>query len=400
MRREDETSAGRDRAPVRILVVDDEAAHAKALAVALSAHGFAPVECHSPNDAMTQLRLSAFDLLLTDMSMPEMDGITLLRLAKEIDPDMTGIIMTGDGTIDSAVEAMKAGAADYIQKPFRLSQVLPVLQRALAMRDLRVENAALERRLRARSADLEDSNRELESFSFSVAHDLRAPLRTIDGFSRILLEDFAAGLPAEAQQLLAVVRATAQEMNRLIADLLAFSRLGRQPLAREVVDVGQLVAIAVEGLRRDFAGREVEVIIGELLPCTADEPMLRQVFVNLLSNALKFTRTRERAMIEVDSVRIGGEMTFRVRDNGVGFDPKQAGKLFGIFQRLHPASEFEGNGVGLSLAQRIVHRHGGRIWAESEPDRGATFLFTLAADGASTFAPGGGAGAEGVPGKS
>ncbi len=232
-----------------------------------------------------------------------------------------------------------------------------------------------------RATDLELANAELEAFSYSVSHDLRAPLRTIDGFSRILIEEYSAALHQEAQRYLTLVRQGAQQMGRLIDDLLVFSRMGRQALRREPVDTTALVRSVVEELERDGAGRSIAFRVTALPPCVADPALLHQVWMNLLDNAVKFTAAREAADIEVGSSRKNGEIVYYVKDNGAGFDMTYAGKLFGIFQRLHSAKEFPGTGVGLAIVQRIVSRHGGRIWAEAVVDRGATFYFTLGSKG-------------------
>lgn len=316
--------------------------------------------------------------------MPEMDGIALLRAAREMDNDLVGIVMTGHGSIDTAVEAMKAGALDYILKPFNLNVILPVLSRALAVRSLRVENAALLRRLTDRTAELEvanrelaAANRELEAFAYSVSHDLRAPLRVIEGFSRIVIEDFAREIPDEAREHLETVSANVQRMEQLINDLLRFSRLGRQPLAKQTVNMTALVHEAIREMRAGAPAGNINVRVSQLPDVEADLALLRQVFVNLLSNAFKFTRDKEEAVIEIEGRRQEGDCIYTVRDNGAGFDMRYAQKLFGIFQRLHRQDEFEGTGIGLSIAQRIVERHGGRISAEAEIGRGATFTFTL-----------------------
>ena len=244
-------------------------------------------------------------------------------------------------------------------------------------RALEVSNADLERRVAGRTAELEAANKELEAFSYSVAHDLRAPLRAMHGFSRLIVEDFAPHLPDEAQRYLHLVQDNAEQMGRLIDDLLTFSRLGRKPLEKQRVRTADLVRQIVSGLQQEHTGREVAITIGDLPDCTADPALLKQVFANLLSNAVKFTRTRNPASIEVTSRVDGSEPIYQVKDNGVGFDMQYAGKLFGVFQRLHRAEEYEGTGVGLAIVQRIIHRHGGRTWAESELDKGATFYFTL-----------------------
>lgn len=243
--------------------------------------------------------------------------------------------------------------------------------------------------LQRHTAALEAANKELEAFSYSVSHDLRAPLRAMDGFSRILLEEYASQLSPEAQRYLRLVRDSARQMGLLIDDLLAFSRLSRQPLNKQPVAPAKLVRQALEELRAEQEGRRIEIIIGDpsagsgqALPiCQADPILLKQVFVNLLSNALKFTRRREVARIEVGYLPRPGEGgeggAYFVKDNGVGFDMRYADKLFGVFQRLHRAEEYEGTGVGLAIVQRIIHRHGGRVWAEAEVDGGATFYFTI-----------------------
>ena len=253
---------------------------------------------------------------------------------------------------------------------------------------LRRANAELEAGAAGRAAeleaavrDLQAANRELEAFAYSVSHDLRSPLRAIDGYARILLEDDAPHLPPDAQARLRAVRDNAVRMGRLIDELLAFSRLGRQPVHKRAVDPAALVRQALAELEPDRAGRAVAVEVGDLPPCRADPGLLRQKWVNLLSNALKFTRKRDDARVEVGGRGGDGGPTYWVRDNGAGFDMKYAGQLFGVFQRLHKATEFEGTGVGLATVQRVVHRHGGRVWAEAEKGRGATFYFTLPAAG-------------------
>lgn len=234
--------------------------------------------------------------------------------------------------------------------------------------------------LQNRGEQLQASNRELEAFSYSVSHDLRAPLRAISGFSEVLMRQHASNLPAEARHYLERINAQAVRMTRLIEDLLALSRFGRQELARRSVETAQLVRQVIEELAVEREGRVVRFDIGRLPACRADPTLLRQVFLNLLSNAQKYTRGREVALIEIASVDRGGRTLYYVKDNGVGFDMRYAGKLFGVFQRLHIADEFEGTGVGLAIVQRIIRRHGGEVWAESEIGKGATFFFTLGAD--------------------
>jgi len=260
-------------------------------------------------------------------------------------------------------------------------------------RVIRKLNAELEQRVLERTGQLEAANKELESFSYSVSHDLRAPLRAIDGFSRILLEDHAAALPDEGKNFLRLVRENARQMAQLVDDLLAFSRLGRLGLTKQTVDPAKIVRLCLTELHKEQEGRQVEILTGNLAPCQADPTLLKQVWTNLLSNALKYTRKRETARIEIGcrteprplsnglAPRPFGpaatETVYFVRDNGAGFDMKYAHKLFGVFQRLHRAADYDGTGVGLAIVQRIIHRHGGRVWGEAQLNAGATFSFTL-----------------------
>jgi hypothetical protein len=362
----------------RLLIVDDEVAQMEALCNTLRTEGYETTGFTSARKAVAVLQPGQFDLVLTDLMMPEMDGIGLLSAARQIDPGLAGIIMTGHGTIDTAVKAMQVGALDYILKPFRLNVVLTVLSRALDLRRLRMQNAELLERERQYTAELEVANKQLETFSFTISHDLRAPLHTITGFCDIYLSQFGEGQSDEALQLLNHVMSGAKRMNLLIEDLLRFCRSGRQPLTKTSVQVDQMVERIVAQLRATNADRIIDTRLGQLPVCEADPSLLEQVIVNLLSNAFKFTRQRNPAEIEVGSFERHGETILFVRDNGAGFDMKHAAtKLFGVFQRLHSASEFEGTGVGLSIVQQIVERHGGRIWADSEPGEGATFYFTL-----------------------
>jgi len=240
-------------------------------------------------------------------------------------------------------------------------------------------NEELEQRVKERTAQLEFANRELEAFAYSVSHDLKAPIRAIDGFSRILMLEHAAQLDGEGLRLLEVVRRNTGFMTHLIDDLLALSRLGRHELKKARIDLGPEVTRLIKELRAAEPDRPLELKIKELPPAFGDVSLLRQVLANLLANAFKFTRLKEKAVIEVGGGSVAGETIYYVKDNGIGFDMRYRDKLFGVFQRLHPIGEFEGTGVGLAIVQRILQRHAGRVWAEGKVNEGATFFFTLPA---------------------
>jgi signal transduction histidine kinase len=233
----------------------------------------------------------------------------------------------------------------------------------------------------ARTNDaLRRANGELDAFSYSVSHDLRAPLRAIDGFSQILVREHGDALPAEGQRYLGIVRRNALEMGELIDGLLTFSRLGQQEIGKRTVDVERLCREIVADVQSDSASATAHITVGHLPSASADPTLLRQVFVNLLSNALKYSRDSEAPEIEIGATTENGVTAYYVKDNGVGFEMRYADKLFKVFQRLHRAEDYEGTGIGLALVARIVGRHGGRVWAQATPDEGATFYFTLSGE--------------------
>jgi hypothetical protein len=232
--------------------------------------------------------------------------------------------------------------------------------------------------LERRAVELEIANKELESFSYSVSHDLRTPLASIDGFTRILLDDYAAQLPSKAQRYVGLIRSGSQEMERLVTSLLGLSRLSRTALKKEHVKMAALARETLETLQKEVQRPDVTVDLQDLPDAEADPVLLKQVWVNLLANAFKFTRKCDNTRIEIGCEPCDGtDRVYHVRDNGVGFDMNQAERLFGVFQRLHAEEDYEGTGVGLAIVSRIITRHGGRVWADAEVGKGATFHFTL-----------------------
>jgi signal transduction histidine kinase len=376
----------------RILIVDDEAALATALARTLQNDGYSTASLTDATQALPLLRTAfdsgaaPFDVLITDLMMPEMNGIALLRAALQIDAHLAVVVMTGHGTIDSAVAAMKNGALDFIEKPFNLTVIRPVLSRAFAVRRLRRENIALvarvaerTRELEAANSELRSVNRELEAFAHTVAHDLRTPLHAMMGFAELLGSGTPGPLNAVQKEYLLDIQDSGERLMHLTKHLLDIALLGSERLARETVDVAALVSEVLTELRRSSPDRELTVSIGPLPPACADPTLLREVFANLLSNAIKFTGRTEDPRIEIEGSQEGVHTLYSVRDNGAGFDQREARGLFMPFRRLHPGEQFEGTGVGLSLVRRIIERHGGQVAAEGEVGKGACFRISLPA---------------------
>jgi light-regulated signal transduction histidine kinase (bacteriophytochrome) len=259
-----------------------------------------------------------------------------------------------------------------------VGMIYDLTERKQAEAEIHRLNAELEQRVADRTADLQSANKELEAFAYSVSHDLRAPLRHIDGFVELLQKKAGAALDDKSRHYMDSISEAANNMGLLIDDLLSFSRMGRHALSLQAMELAPLVRDVIRELAPDTEGRAIDWRIGDLPAVTGDATLLRMVLVNLIANAVKFTRPRETARIDIGSQpEEEGEVVIFVRDNGVGFDMAYADKLFGVFQRLHRAEEFEGTGIGLASVRRIIARHGGRTWAEGKVDREATFYFSL-----------------------
>ncbi|HJY38422.1 MAG TPA: ATP-binding protein [Steroidobacteraceae bacterium] len=366
----------------RLLIVDDEVAQMKALCNTLEMEGYATTGYSSARQALASLREGEVDLLLTDLMMPEMDGISLLKAAREVDGNLAGIVMTGQGTIDTAVRAMQHGALDYILKPFKLSTVLTVLARAREVRQLRLDNAALQERERGYIAELEAANKDLEAFSCSVSHDLRAPLRAITGFCDMYLTDYGQDVPPAGRKLLDRVVDGAARMDRLIEDLLSFCRYSRQPLLKGPVKLDVIARKVVEELQLREAGRAVEWRVGALPECNGDASLLQQVLTNLLDNAVKFSPAGEEVRVSV--FQQDSRVRIEVSDRGPGVPPDQQRLIFEKFGRGNIAGSpgTPGTGLGLYIARSIVEAHGGVLEVSSGPDPGATFTLSLPVDSA------------------
>jgi two-component system, sensor histidine kinase and response regulator len=368
-----------DAAKARLLIVDDEQAQMRALCDTLRVEGYAARGYTSAREALANLRTGEFDLLITDLMMPEMDGIAVSNAAREIDPELVVVVMTGHGTIDTAVRAMQDGAVDYILKPFKLNAILAAIRRALEMQRLRCECERMRELEQTRSRELALANRDLESYSYSISHDLRAPLRAVSSFVQILEEEYAPALDEEGRRIVGIIRNGSRTMDQLIVGLLEFSRATNDTrrLSMDLIDMTALADAAAREVETLYQGSTHHIEIGELPGVTGDATVLRQVWCNLIGNALKYSAKRPQPKVTVTGGIEGNEAVYQVEDNGAGFDMRYADKLFGVFQRLHRSEEFAGTGVGLAIVQRIVARHGGRIWAEAKPNEGACFRFAL-----------------------
>ncbi len=374
----------------RILILDEEQAPVAALCRMLTTEGYEVTAVSSGSAALAALRAAVadpaarFEVLIFDLKRPAKDGLTLLQAAREIDAELEAIIMTDPGHLDSAMQALPGAALAHISKPFKLNTLVAGLARAQQFRRLRLENRALAEQIGQRNGQLEKANLELlradqalEAFVHSVSHDLRQPLNGVIGFSDLLITEKPGSLNPAQKEYVGEILEGGKRLLRLTDELLRVSRLRQRPLRKETVNTEGLVSEILRALRNAEPERAIEVHVGALPEASADPALLRQIFVNLLANAFKFTRRTPHPRVEITADQDAHGRTYRIRDNGAGFEMAQAHRLFTIFQRLHPESEFEGSGVGLSIVQRIIERHGGTISAEGAVGAGATFTFTL-----------------------
>jgi two-component system NtrC family sensor kinase len=385
--------------PRKILAVDDSPTYLQALAATLRADGYEVILASSGEEALELLAIQSVDCVLLDLIMPGLGGKETCSRVKgaPLLRDTPLIMLTALEDRSAMIEGLGAGADDYISKASDFD-VLKARVRAQIRRKQsedehrRIREDLLRSELQASEArgarlvaetkaslveELARKNKELEAFSYSVSHDLRAPLRSIDGFSQALLEDYASALDDQGRQHLQRVRNAAQRMGGLIDDLLELSRVGRETIRRERARLSEIAQAVADELRRKEPDRDVSVEIRPTLVAEADPRLLRVVFDNLLGNAWKFTSKTERGHIEVGSEERDGQSVYFVRDNGAGFDMAHADKLFSPFQRLHSTAAFPGTGIGLATVQRVIDRHGGTVWAHSVVGAGATIFFTL-----------------------
>lgn len=365
----------------RVLVADDNPDMREYLVRLLSSRWDVEAVVDGEDALASALRRPP-DLILSDVMMPRRDGVALLRGLREHAATATipVVLLSARAGEEAVVAGLETGADDYLVKPFSARELITRVGTHLELSRVRHAAAAAARELAETRAallqDLEYKNQELEAFSYSVSHDLRAPLRAISGFSQILLDEYRAEMPAEARRYLQLIAGGAQRMTRLISDLLKLARVSRVPVARDMVDLSTLARnVVVEMRRRDARPVHVEVAPG-LCAC-GDAGLLEVVLENLIGNAWKFTADNSEPLIEIGCERQDGEDVFFVRDNGVGFDMAHSGNLFTPFQRLHAGEKFQGTGIGLATVHRVIHRHGGRVWAVGAVDQGATVYFTL-----------------------
>lgn len=367
-------------APIRILVVDDEPLQRQALVDVLRLEGYEALGCDAAEQALQQ-DLASVDLLVTDLQMPRIDGIELIRRAQERHPDLPAILVTAHASIETAVDAMRSGAVDYVPKPFRLSTMISTVERALALQRLRRRNSQLQQEIRRQFDELLVVNQELDAFAARLSHDLRGPVANMRAILQLVAEEQGAALPPDLATLVQAGVRSGDTALKMVRDLLDFARLGNRELTLEPVDLGPLVEQACSDVRALHPPQGCRVDVQPLPTVLGHAGLLHQVFVNLLGNGVKYSAARPQPVVTV-AARPGdvdGLVRIEVADNGVGFDPALASRLFRPFQRLHPTGSFTGEGMGLANVKRIVERHGGSVTADGRPGEGSVFTVALRA---------------------
>jgi signal transduction histidine kinase len=368
----------RQRVRARLLVVDDEAPQQRALCEILSDQGYEVVGHTDPGRALDALGQSDFELMLTDLQMPTMDGIELIQRARARAPDMVVVLMSAHGSIGSVVDAMKNGAIDFVQKPFRISGIVPVVERALEVQRLRVNNHRLEAEVSQQLKELVAVNAELDAFAARLAHDLRGPLVNMRSILEMTLNESSEQPGSDLTELLQRGVSSGDLALRMVRDLLDFARLGDQPLTLAPVALDEVLQAALSIVKPQTEGRQIEWDVNALPSIQGHAGLLQQAFVNLLGNAVKYTSARPVARIQVHAQELpDGQHSIVVTDNGAGFDPQYVDQLFKPFRRLHTATEFVGEGMGLANVRRIVERHSGSVRACGRLGEGASFTLVF-----------------------
>ncbi|MBN2715204.1 MAG: response regulator [Deltaproteobacteria bacterium] len=354
-----------------ILLVEDDETIRSSAAMYLEDNEFEVHSAENGQQAIDMLAEIFPDVLVTDIRMPVMDGFEVIEKLGVSHPELPIIVMSGTGDLADVVKALRFGVWDFILKPIADMNIL------LHSINKSIEKAALIEENKKHRRNLEIANAELESFNYSISHDLRSPLHAIDAFSEMLEEDCSEILPSENLDHLKRIRAATSRMNRMIEDLLMLSRLSRQPLEKVTVNLSSIAGRISDSLRMEYPANNTSINIQDDLSVYADAGLMENVMENLLGNAWKYSSKSENATVDVGRCQTKkGDAVF-IRDNGAGFNMKNYDRLFGVFQRLHLEKEFKGTGVGLATVKRIIQRHGGNIWADSEVGKGATFYFTL-----------------------
>ena len=364
----------------KILIVDDRPENLITLRKVLQDLDIELIEATNGNDALKETLYHDFALALLDIQMPEMDGYELASILREEEKtaNLPFIFISAVYTDNLNVfKGYEKGAFSFITKPFQPEILINKVKFFIEKHQQEITLIELNKDLKRKNQDLEAMNKELESFSYSVSHDLRSPLRSINGYAAILKEEHEADLNEDAKRLLGNITRSALKMSDLIDSLLTLSRLGRKERRVRKIDSKVLVDRVLKELPREKNSESLDIHVKELPIMQGDPELMKQVYVNLISNAIKYSSKKENPVVEIGAEEEGEETIYYVKDNGAGFNMEYEEKLFGVFQRLHGAREFEGIGIGLAIVKRIINSHGGRVWAEGKVNEGATFYFTL-----------------------
>jgi two-component system sensor histidine kinase/response regulator len=367
-----------DKRP-KILIVDDKPENLVALEKVLADLDVEVIQATSGNEALKTTLYHDFALALLDIQMPEMDGYELAEILRDEEKTsrLPFIFISAVYTDNLNIfKGYEQGAFSFITKPFQPEILINKVKFFISIYEQDLELHRLNRDLLQKNEELQLINNELESFSYSISHDLRAPLRAMSGYSGMLEEDYGNVLDEEGRNMLRMINKNALRMGNLVDDLLAFSRLGRKEILKVRINTDEMVASILNDLAHT-ASHPAKIKVGSLAPMFGDNNLLQQVWINLISNAIKYSAKKENPEVEIGCSESGEEIIYHVKDNGVGFDLKYKDKLFGVFQRLHSASEFEGTGIGLAIVKKIITKHQGRVWADAIMNEGATFFFSL-----------------------